>query len=97
MFLDEELLEIGRNADINTKEGVIEAIRKMLSLCFKNLSDNVGKNTTDIEIIKTNFKRINNTWKMVSEKLELEGKGFIKLDGFKIFVESEEFKGIFFK
>lgn len=97
MFLDDQLLEIGRNADVSTAEGLQKAITLMINACFSNLQEKIGDNKTG-EIIHANFKRVNNTWRMVAEKLKKEDNGFIKTDGFEIFVNSKpEFEGIFLK
>jgi len=96
MFLDEKLLEIGRSAELKTKQGITQAINKMINACFKSLSDSLQKHRDDKTIL-SNFKRVNKTWEDVAKMLENENKGFIKPERFKIFVESkEEFKHIFF-
>jgi len=96
MFLDDELLEIGRNTKF-TKEGVLKSSQKMVQVCFQNLIKRI-EGSHDIDVLAANFKRVERTWRIVAEKLESEGKGFIRQDGFKEFVNSKpEFKGVFLK
>ena len=95
MFLDEELLKLGRNFDL-TEENIRECVCEMITVSFANLINRLNGNK-DEQSILAGFKRVNKTWQMVAEKLDNEGKGFIKRNGFKLFVESKpEFKGIFF-
>lgn len=95
MFLDDKLLQLGRNNDL-TDEGIKECVGLMINACFDNLRKNISRKSHE-QAIRASFKRVNNTWKIVANKLESEGRGFIKEDGFKIFVESlPEFAGIFF-
>ena len=96
MFLDDELLLIGRSVELNEKS-INETISKMINACFANLNKNIeGKPRTN-QTILSSFKRVNNTWIKVSKRLDKEGIGFVKTNGFQIFVESEsEFKGLFF-
>jgi hypothetical protein len=97
MFLDDELLQIARNADDTTMQGITDAVSKMINACFNNLQERIAGNTTD-EVIISNFYRVDNTWKLVAKKLELENKCFIRSNGFRRFVESKpEFKNVFFK
>lgn len=95
MFLDDELLELGRSCDL-TENGIKECATKMMNVSFANLAKRFyGR--TDNNTILMEFKRVNKTWQMVANVLAKEGRGFIKIDGFKLFVESKpEFKGIFF-
>lgn len=95
MFLDDELLMLGRNVEL-TEENIKECVGKMINVCFNNLSKRLEGNKTD-QTIRTGFKRVNKTWQMVADKLNTEGRGFMKIDGFKIYVESKpEFRGVFF-
>ena len=95
MFLDDKLLQLGRNNEL-TDEGIRECVGLMLNACFDNLQKNINSKSPE-QAIKASFKRVNNTWKMVANKLDSEGRGFVKETGFQIFVESKpEFKGIFF-
>lgn len=92
MFLDDELLEIGRKADLSTYTSVNSACQKMLQVCFGNLVKNIEK---DFSLISANFKRVNKTWVKVARLLSSEGKGFVNEDGFRLFVEATPgFKGI---
>lgn len=96
MFLDDELLMIGRSSDLS-EENIKRCVGKMINVCFANLQSRLGNNKTEQSII-AGFNRVNKTWQMVADKLSEEGKGFIKRNGFQLFVESkQEFKGIFFK
>lgn len=96
MFLDEQLLQIGRSTDM-TNESAHKSISDMINACFSNLSKSIINHKDDGTIL-SNFKRVNQTWIDVAKMLDNEGKGFVKPDGFKIFVESKpEFQGIFFK
>lgn len=92
MFLDDELLKIGREVDIDDRESVISAIKVMIQACFRNVSEGIAGDKS-MPTIQTNFKRVNNTWIRVANQLEKEGKGFVNEDGFKMIVESK-FKGI---
>lgn len=95
MFLDEELLEIGRNTDLTKFDSVKKSIGKMIQICFKNLSEKINGNLDD-KIILANFKRVNNTWMTIADKLESEGRGFIQRDGFKLVCKgNDEFKNLF--
>ena len=96
MFLDEELLKIGRETEL-TKEEMLKAISEMVKSCFNNLQKSTNEKMTDNNIV-ANFKRVNNTWNRVAEILEKENRGFLKKDGFKFLIENNpEFNGIFFK
>lgn len=96
MFLDEKLLKIGRGANLETQQGISNAVSQMINACFENLSKSLEKHRDD-QTILSNFNRVNKTWIGIAKILDDDGKGFIKIDGFKIFVEPrEEFKGIFF-
>ncbi|MCX6232732.1 MAG: hypothetical protein NTZ33_14435 [Bacteroidetes bacterium] len=93
MFLDDELLEIGRNAKM-TEESIKKAIDKMIKTVFNNLSDRIN-GSLDANVMISNFKRVNNTWKMVADSLKKEGRGFIRRDGFQDYIKaSEEFKSL---
>ena len=95
MFLDDELLMLGRNCEL-TEEAIRECVGKMINVSFANLSNRLNGNKDDVSII-AGFKRVNKTWQIVAEKLDKEGRGFIKRNGFQLFVESNpEFKCIFF-
>lgn len=87
MFLDEELYQIGKNTKLTEKD-VIKSVKEMIKLCFGNLSKNIN-NSLDEGVILANFKRVNKTWEIVADKLEEDGKGFIKKDGFKLIVDSK--------
>lgn len=93
MFLEDELLQIGRNTEL-TEKGIYDGINSMIKACFANMSRIVGNKSYNASIIAS-FKRVNKTWIKVAEILEKENKGFIKSDGFKLFIDSkDEFKGI---
>ena len=97
MFLDEELLQTGRNTDVSDFDDVQESINFMIQACFNNLTNNLAGHLTD-DAILASFKRVNNTFAKVAEKLELEGRGFVKKDGFEIICLSKpELKTIFEK
>jgi hypothetical protein len=88
MFLDEELLEIGRNTGL-TEDCINKSISKMVKVCFANLEKNLPKRSSD-EMVISQFKRVNNTWKAVARILDHECLGFVKEDGFQLYVESKE-------
>jgi len=95
MFLDDELLMIGRECDL-TEESIFNSINKMINASFTNLLKRIGNSPSERQT-RANFRRVNNTWYKVAEILEKENKGFVKKDGFQLFVESKpEFKDIFF-
>lgn len=94
MFLDEELLQIGRNAPI-TEDGINKAIKEMVRTCFRD----IHKRSTDqpIQVMLASFKRVNNTWKKVAKILDDEKRGFIRIDGFEQLVRhNKEFEEINF-
>ena len=94
MFLDDKLVEIGRNVNINNKEEMISAIQEMIKVCFQSLTANLTADD-NMEIAKKQFKRINFQWKAAALKLEKIGNGFLAQDGFEIFIKSKpEFKGL---
>ena len=76
MFLDDKLLQLGRNNEL-TDEGIKECVGLMINACFDNLQKNISSNSPE-QAIKANFKRVNNTWKIVANKLESEGRGSLK-------------------
>lgn len=95
MFLDDELLQIGRSVEL-TDEGMRKSISSMIKVCFESLHKQLNGKRDELSI-KANFKRVNNTWIKVCTKLDKEGLGFAKINGFQLFVEQKpEFKGIFF-
>ena len=96
MFLDEELLKIGRNTDINNWEEINKSVSEIIKKCFDSLSENISPKSSDKDIL-SQFKRVNNTWRSVAKKLEKENKGILKIDGFRLYVEQKTaFKNIFF-
>jgi len=95
MFLDEQLLAIGRKAEM-TSEGIIDAIRKMINCCFSSMEQTINGRQNEILITRA-FQRTNIIWRNVARKLREEGKGIIREDGFRDFVETRnEFKSIRF-
>ena len=76
MFLDEELLKIGRETEL-TKEEMLKAISEMVKSCFNNLQKSTNEKMTDNNIV-ANFKRVNNTWNRVAEILEKKIGDFLK-------------------
>lgn len=95
MFLDDQLLEIGRTVTVWSEEKeIFEAINKMIQACMGNISDNTPRKANE-QALKSAFRRVNNTWRQVAEILEKEQRGVIRVDGFEAFVKSkEEFKGL---
>lgn len=85
IFLDDQLIEIGRNAEL-TEKGIFNAVNKMSQACFLNLTKRIGENTNNKAVI-AQFKRVNNTWKIAVDKLEKEGVRFVKRDGFEIILK----------
>lgn len=95
MFLDEELLMIGRSCD-QTEKSIIDCVSKMINVSFQNLNKRLEGNKTDTSIM-SGFRRVNKTWQMVADKLESEGISLVKREGFRLYVESKpEFKNVFF-
>lgn len=92
MFLDDELLALGRGFEINNKN-CEDSFVKMMQACHKSLKENVKANSTDAHIV-SQLNRINNTFKKAMNILKDEGRGFITEDGFKLFTESTPLKGI---
>ena len=93
MFLEDELLQIGRNTEM-TEKGICDGINEMIKCCFRNMSDIIGIKPCSASII-ANFKRVNNTWIKVANTLKDEEKGFVKPDGFRLFVNATgDFKDI---
>jgi hypothetical protein len=82
MFLDESLLELGRNAQL-TEDGIKKAANLMLNACMDNLKKNINEASTE-KAIKASFRRVNATWKKVVITLKEEGRGFLKEDGFRL-------------
>lgn len=85
MFLEDELLQIGRNAELN-EEGIKQACLEMIRACQKDLFKH--KDLKDEYSIRSTFRRIDNTFMSVANILKEEGRGFIKPDGFRIFINS---------
>ena len=88
MFLDEELYQIGKNTKLTEKD-VKKSVNEMIKLCFGNLIKNIN-DSSDEGVILANFKRVNKIWEIVADKLEKDGKGFIKKDGFRLIVNSDK-------
>lgn len=86
MFLDDQLLQIGRNAKTDSEKDIFEAINTMWQACMINLNKNINDKSTNDKVL-AQFKRVNNTWKLVADKLEKEGVVFIKRDGFEIILK----------
>lgn len=94
MFLDEKLLEIGRSVDLNEdnfeqyKSNVIDAIKQMLVACMDNIESNITEKSS-FQAMSACFRRVNNTWKSCVDKLNSEGRDFVKETGFEDFVKSK--------
>lgn len=95
MFLDDELLKIGRTGHSNRCERKLEATRlSMLLACMENLGKNTYLEMVEKDLV-ANVKRVENTWRKIVAKLHLEGFHFISLTQFKEYMESQkEFKGL---
>ncbi len=89
MFLDDQLIEIGRNAKTDNEKGIFDAINKMSQVCFLNLTKNIKENTNNQNVI-AQFKRVNNTWKLAVDELEKEGINFVKREGFEIILKGKK-------
>ena len=95
MFLDDELIEIGRKVE-NTEESIKKTISEMIQKSFSNLAERMGENPS-VTVIYANFKRVNNQFKTAVDALQKENICFVKRNAFEIFVNSKtEFKGIQF-
>ncbi|MCK5605305.1 hypothetical protein KAR91_25660 [Candidatus Pacearchaeota archaeon] len=88
MFLDDKLLQIARNCD-QTEEGIIESLNQMLQASFDNYFKIIGINKDDKSIV-AGLKRVNNTWKRVVDKLDIENIHFVHRNGFERFIKYKQ-------
>ncbi len=87
MFLDDELLQLGRQGHPNKNSRKLEKIEtEMILACMKNLDVRVS-NTKSSDVLVANFKRVDNTWKKVVHKLIPEGFTFTKPELFQAYIE----------
>lgn len=88
MFLDDELLQIARSSDL-TKDSINKCIVNMLNACFNNMVNRTDDKSSQQVLIAT-LKRVDKTWEIVADKLIKENRGFIKRNGFRLFIENKE-------
>jgi hypothetical protein len=98
MFLEEKLLQIARSADLENEEDVQDSIIKMVNTCFENINQSV-RNDQTLPAYQAQTFRVDRTWNKVATILEEEKRGFIKKDGFALFIRHQqenknEFEGI---
>lgn len=74
---------------MTSSDSVHDTIQKMVRTCFGNLNESISPNTP-ISIYQTNVKRIDRTFREVAKKLQSEGKGFVKEDGLRLFINSKQ-------
>ena len=86
MFLDDQLLEIGRKSKNLSIEEKNEVFGQMLQICFANIRKIGDENLTDA-VCMSNLKRVHNTWNKVADILENEGINVIYVNEFKKYVE----------
>ena len=87
MFLDEELYQMA--SSIKNEADIDKVCLIMVDVCFENLNKNISPKTTLGEC-RAQFKRVNNTWNTVVDKLVAEGKHMLKRDGFKNLVKAAD-------
>ena len=97
MFLEEKLLQIAR-VDIASQEEMKNIIIKMVNTCFGSINENIG-NDKVLAAYQAQTNRVDKTWRKVATILEEEKRGFIKKDGFTLFIRHQqefenEFEGI---
>ena len=98
MFLQEKLLQIARNADLESEDSIQDSIIKMVNTCFENINEAV-RNDQTLPAYQAQTFRVNRTWKQVATVLKNENRGFIKEDGFALFIRHQqetenEFEGV---
>ena len=90
MFLEDKLLEIGRNADYQSKDGIYKGVSEMLDACMKSIFSHITPNEVTFKQIEWQFKRANITWERVYDTLQKEGLGLVKRDGFKTYINNHK-------
>lgn len=90
MFLEDELYTVASKltrvellSDDNTP--ILKVINDMLSICFKSIDSGISPDKMDATYI-AQFKRVNNTWIKLHDRLEKENRNFINRDGFKNYI-----------
>lgn len=89
-FLSDILYEIGSAVNMADEQNIIATIRAMVNACYeeskkqhKLLEGKPKDQLADIAI----FDRINLTFKLTVNKLNKEGKDFVKTNGYEEFVK----------
>ena len=91
-MLSDRLLEIGMNTNLTNAEIVI-SVNEMAKECFNAIGKN---NNQTIREMSIDFRRVDNAWRWTAGKLEEQGMGFIKPEGFTILCKSKkEFEFLF--
>jgi len=93
MFLDEELLLLGRTGHSCKPVRKLELIQaKMVIACMANLNKriNLQNDKPTSQILIANFQRVSNTWDRVVAKLKGEGIMCFSPTAFKDYVKSEK-------
>ena len=90
MFFSDRLYEIGSSVKLFDEEDEIRVIKDMLNACFeesKKQQDFLKSKPKDIKADIAIFDRINLTFELTVDKLNKEGKDFVKIDGYKLFIQ----------
>lgn len=95
MFLDDQLYQIITTCD-KTEEGYNKALRTMFSCALDSVTEKTKLDNSNDAII-AQFKRVNNIWIRVADRLEKEGKLGMNRDGFKKVVMTLEIGPLVFK
>jgi len=86
MFLDQQLLELGRKGHSNMNPRKLEKVEwEMLQACLENLKKNILQKVSD-ETVINNFRRVDNTWKKAVKQLQGEGFTASKPSGFQVYI-----------
>ena len=97
MFLDDQLLEIGRSVDFEDADSIFKTTEKMIKACYDNLIEKV-KDCREEKVIIAQVKRVIKTWELVADKLESEQISLIKREGFALLIKKrmpEIYKAIY--
>jgi len=89
MFLDDELLLMGRNGKDYKSQSRLEKIQAdMLNACMANLDLRINgdRKVTSNQLI-ANFKRVDNTWKKVVGILHSQKCTFFSMNDFERYIK----------
>lgn len=85
MFLDEKLLQIANKCDL-TEQSINDCCIEMVNAAYESVTETINMNESTDQVILAQFKRVNNVWMAVCDKLEAQGKWFLNREGFRNYI-----------